>query len=299
MCSVLSSIHNPNERNRGRRFFSGLILGALFSWLPGPASAEAAAGDSVSPRSEVRSVRVMDFRRLTVTLTVVLRSTSLVPRAAGQAEIEPAGSGVLKIHARVDRMPPASELGPECLTYVLWAVTPEGRASNLGEILLTGSEGRLNAKMRPSRFGLIVTAEPYFAVSQPSRTVVFEADLAPGASPVLPMSHANCELLTAPVGSEAADPDHPANDPPALLIEEGRCAIAVAKKAGAPEFAPDTLATAEQLLKRAQDLETQGAPRKDVIDTGSEAVLVAEDARVLAVERQKRARDNGKAGSCP
>lgn len=246
-----------------------------------------------SPANETRSVRVMDYTPLSAPITVVFRYTALLPGAQGQAEIVP-NRIALRIHATFSKLPPASRLGPEYLTYVLWAVTPEGRASNLGEIELTGADGRLNTKMAPSRFGLIVTAEPYFAVSHPGKAVAFEADLSPGVTPTVPVIQVSCELLSAPAGADLADPSSPAgNDPAApLVIEEARRAIAVAQKSGAQELAPETLATAEHLLQLTRDLQARGAPRKDVVEAGSEAVLVAEDARVLSMKRRKQSRES-------
>jgi len=234
----------------------------------------------------------MNYKGLTSPLTVVFRYTTLVPGAAGQAEIDPSRFG-LKIHGSFSKLPPASRLGLEYLTYVLWAVTPEGRAVNLGEISLAGDEGRISAKMVPSRFGLIVTAESYFAVSRPSNAVAFEADLPPGAKASVLVSQASCELLTSPVGAQLTDSSSRAVSDPAapLVIEEARRAIGAARRSGAEELAPETLATAEHLLQLACDQQAHGVPRKDVIDTGSEAVLVAEDARVLAERRQKRSRE--------
>ena len=230
----------------------------------------------------------MDYRSLAAPLTVLFRYTALAPGAAGQAVIEP-NRIAWRIHATFTNLPSASKLGPPLLAYVLWAVTPDGRATNLGEIDLAGGAGKLNGKMVPGRFGLIVTAEPYFAVSRPAKSVVLEADLAPGAKPVVPVSLANCGLLTEAVGATLVDAGPPTNNDPAapIVIEEARRAIEVAKKSGAGQFAPGTLATAEHLLQLARDQQARGVARKDVVDTGSEAALVAEDARVLAAKRQR------------
>jgi hypothetical protein len=286
---LFSSIPDASERIKVALCVSGLVAGLHAT----AARANAQQASARPPSTETRTVRIMDYRALSAPFTVIFRYTPLVPGASGQAEIDPTRIG-LRIHAAFSKLPPASRLGPAYLTYVLWAITPEGRAINLGEVDLTGDAGRLNGKMPPSRFGLLVTAEPYFAVSRPGNAVAFEADLAPGATPALPVSHANCELLTTPVGSESATPGAPAQSDPnlPLVIEEARRAIAVAQRAGAQQLAPDTLATAERLLRLAQDQQAQGAARKDVTDTGSEAVLIAEDARVLAVKRQGRARDS-------
>ena len=291
---LAASAQSSGEQNRTRPrlFFARIVSAGLLSTLPlqgTPGQADAQGG---AVPTEARSVRIMDLSTLAAPMTVVFRYTSLVPGAAGQAEIAP-GRPSLRIHATVAKLPPASQVRPGYLAYVLWAVTPEGRASNLGEIDMTGAEGQLNTKMVPSRFGLIITAEPYFAVSRPGKAVVFEADLAPGEAAV-PLSQASCELLNSPAGTDPAGPDPPvASDPAApSILEEGRRAIAVAKQAGAQQFAPETLATAAHLLQLASDQQARGLPRKDVVETGSEAVLVAEDARVLAVKRQRRAHEN-------
>ncbi len=235
-------------------------------------------------------VRVMDFGHLAGPTTIAFRYTPLVPGAAGQAEIEPFKS-VLKIHAVFSNLPAASRLGSEYLTYTLWQVTSDGRTTNLGEVERTGSAGEIRTKSRSLRFGLIVTAEAYFAVSQPSAAVAFESDLAPGGAVNIPLTQVNCELLRKPIGAQsvptvAADPKV-AGEP--LLFEEARLALAVARAAGAARYAPETLDTAEQTLQIAGNLLAQGAKKADVHDAALEAVLIAEDARVLAVARQKRA----------
>ncbi|HEY6292200.1 MAG TPA: hypothetical protein VI455_11670 [Terriglobia bacterium] len=259
--------------------------------LARPKQAESSPSAAVSEPGKVsRSVRVLDFSALAGTTTIVFRYVAQVPGAGGQAEIVP-DRKILRIHAAFTNLPPASRLGAEYLTYVLWKVTPEGRLTNLGEVELLGTEGRLNTKALPGRFGLIVTAEAYLAVSQPSKTVVFEADVAPGAFPSVPLSQTTCQLLAVPLGAEVAPASSPATPDPAapLVLEEARRALATARQAGAEDYAPDTLATAEQLLRLAQDQQAHGVKLKDVWDTGSEAVFIAEDARVLAVTRQKRA----------
>ena len=93
-------------------------------------------------------------------------------------------------------MQPAQTLGGEFLTYVLWAITPEGRAENLGEVMLSGDHARLQGATELQSFGMIVTAEPYYAVTQPSDTVVLEAIVKDGAtSGTISSSDAKFELL--------------------------------------------------------------------------------------------------------
>ena len=100
--------------------------------------------------------------------------TALQPKAYGEAKVE-TKKGYTEIEVEFDDLEPASKFGSEFLTYVLWAVSPEGRASNLGEILLDQTaDGKLNVTTELQAFGMIVTAEPYFAVTQPSDVVVME-----------------------------------------------------------------------------------------------------------------------------
>src|SRR5208282_1008354 len=80
----------------------------------------------------------------------------------------------MSVAASFSKMSPATQIGPEFLTYVVWAITPEGRASNLGELQLTGDKGKLNVTTRLPNFAMIVTAEPYFSVSAASEMVVLQ-----------------------------------------------------------------------------------------------------------------------------
>src|SRR5690606_17412939 len=106
--------------------------------------------------------------------------TDLMPRAGGRAEVS-GQEGIIKIEVRLDDLDPPSRFGPEYLTYVLWAVTPEGRATNLGEVQFDGrGRASLDVTTELQAFGLILTAEPYFAVTEPSDVVVMENQVRDG-----------------------------------------------------------------------------------------------------------------------
>ena len=105
--------------------------------------------------------------------TIDFRGTPLLPKARGEAKVE-SKQGYIEVEVEFDNLVPATKFGPEYLTYVMWAITPEGRATNLGEVLLNDTESKLNVTTELQTFGLVVTAEPYFAVSQPSDVVVME-----------------------------------------------------------------------------------------------------------------------------
>src|SRR3984893_18572060 len=121
-----------------------------------------------------RTMKAINYNHRSGSTEIGFRGTSLMPQASGEAKVE-SKQGVIKIDAEMQKLEPAGKFGPEYLTYVMWAITPEGRATNVGEVLLNGSgKTRLDATTELQSFGLIVTAEPYFAVTQPSDVVVME-----------------------------------------------------------------------------------------------------------------------------
>jgi len=120
-----------------------------------------------------RTTKAINYRHRSGSTPIEFRGTSLLPAARGTADVN-SKQGRIEINARMDHLTPATQFGPEFLTYVLWAVTPEARATNLGEVLLNGSNSKLDVTTDLQTLGLIVTAEPYFAVTQPSDVVVVE-----------------------------------------------------------------------------------------------------------------------------
>src|SRR5581483_3679973 len=103
--------------------------------------------------------------------------------------------GSTKIETYLQHMTPASQFGPEYMTYVLWGITPEGRPTNLGEVVLEGDHAKLLSTTDLQTFGLIVTAEPYFAVTQPSDVVVAENFVRNDTSGTIEQVDAKYELL--------------------------------------------------------------------------------------------------------
>src|SRR5580658_7862056 len=120
-----------------------------------------------------RTTKAINYNHRSGATRIGFRGTALMPEARGEARVE-SKQGDIKIDARMERLEPATMFGPEYLTYVMWAVTPEGRATNVGEVLLNGDKTKLDATTELQSFALIVTAEPYFAVTQPSDVVVME-----------------------------------------------------------------------------------------------------------------------------
>ncbi|HEY6939095.1 MAG TPA: OmpA family protein, partial [Terriglobales bacterium] len=117
-----------------------------------------------------RTTKAVNYRHRGGSTSVDFKGTDLMPLAKGKAKVD-SKSGRLQIDAQFERMMPATKFGPEYLTYVLWAITPEGRPVNLGEVLLDNGHAKLDVTTDLQAFGMIVTAEPYFAVTYPSNLV--------------------------------------------------------------------------------------------------------------------------------
>ena len=120
-----------------------------------------------------RTTNAVSYRHRSGWTKVDLRGTPLAPDATGHADVN-SRPGYIEAKTEMHKLLPASQYGPEYLTYVLWAITPEGRSKNLGEVVLDGGNSHLDVTTDLQAFALIVTAEPYFGVTQPSDVVVME-----------------------------------------------------------------------------------------------------------------------------
>lgn len=221
-----------------------------------------------------------------VTSRVDLRGTTLLPRATGEAKIE-SRTGSTRIETEFDNLSPATQFGPEYLTYVLWAITPEGRPVNLGEVVLDGDESELLATTPLQSFGLIVTAEPYFAVTQPSDVVVMENLVRPDTAGTIQQVEAKYELL--PRGAYVFNRGafHPVQfkDDDEMQLAEARNAVEIARAAGAERYAADSLARAVRELSTAEQY-AQGRNNERAVETTARAATqAAEDARVITFRR--------------
>ena len=120
-----------------------------------------------------RTAKAINYQNRSGATKIDFRGTELLPTARGEAKVE-SKQGYIEIEVEFDNLQPANKQGSEYLTYVLWAITPEGRTANLGEILLNGTKGKLNVTTELQVFGLVVTAEPYYSVTRPSDLIVME-----------------------------------------------------------------------------------------------------------------------------
>ncbi len=196
--------------------------------------------------------------------------------------------GYIEIEVEFDDLNKPGSWGPEYLTYVLWAITPEGRAQNLGEILVDGDRGKLNVTTELQVFGLIVTAEPYFAVTVPSNVVVLENTVRPETRGRIEEISAKYELLqrgqyVRNLRPESFSAFTPTKDVPLELVE-ARNAIHIARGAEADKWATDTFQKAVNRLMEAESY-LDRKEKKPTIMMAREAVQTAEDARLIAIRR--------------
>jgi outer membrane protein OmpA-like peptidoglycan-associated protein len=194
--------------------------------------------------------------------------------------------GSTKVEVHVDRLTAANQFGPEYLTYVLWAITPEGRAQNLGELALSGDHSNLLATSSLQVFGLIVTAEPYFAVTQPSDVVVMENFVRNDTTGTIEQVEAKYELLKRGqyVLDRAAYQPVRINPKGPLQLAEAENAVEIARLAGADRYAADTFQKAMIALQNAEGFMSNHGG-KPVETNAREAAQMAEDARIITYKK--------------
>ena len=233
-----------------------------------------------------RTAKAISYKHRGGATKIDFRGTPLMPEAHGQAKVE-SKQGYIEIEVEFRNLPEANQFGVEYLTYVLWAITPEGRTSNLGEILRNGTSGKLDVTTELQAFGLLVTAEPYFAVSRPSDVVVMENVVRPDTAGKIESIDAKYELLQRGQYEHLANIlDLKVNRKMPLELYEARNAIQIARSSGADRFAAETFQKAEDNLKQAEAYRARNAGSKQVTMTARHAVQIAEDARAIAVKHQ-------------
>jgi len=240
-----------------------------------------------------RTTPAINYRHRSGWTLIDFRGTPLLSDAKGEAKID-SKQGAMEIDTVFHHLQPATRFGPEYLTYVMWAITPEGRPINLGEVILNGSDSKLKVTTDMQAFGLIVTAEPYFAVTQPSNVVVLENVVRTDTVGKIEAVDAKYELLERG--------EYTLNVPPSQLMPialdsktpldlyEARNAVRIASWAGADKDAPDTFQKAQSLVDQAEGYKARNARSKPISTVAREAVQTAEDARQIALKRQAEMR---------
>jgi hypothetical protein len=244
-----------------------------------------------------RSVQAVNYGHRTMPTKVDLKGTVLAPEARGDATVE-AKRGAVEIEAKIERLSAPTRFGNEYLTYVLWAITPEGRPVNLGEFVLDpNNKGRLKVSTDLQAFALIVTAEPYFSVTTPGDVVVMENMVRPDTTGKVEEVAARYELM--PRGhytyvQPPATPNPAANRATLsmdqyealLALYQALNAIQIARAAGADQNAGDTMRKADQLYEEARGLQSRGAGSRQVVMIARQAAQTAEDARAISAKHR-------------
>lgn len=234
-----------------------------------------------------RSAKAINYQHRSGATKIDFRGTELLSGARGEAKVE-GKQGYIEIEVEFDDLQPANKLGAEYLTYVLWAITPEGRTSNLGEVLLNGTKSKLNVSTDLQVFGLVVTAEPYYSVTRPSDLIVMENVARADTRGKVEEIDAKYELLERGQYKRLANPLALKLDQKVPLeLYEARNAVQIARTMGADHHATDTFQKAEKSLAQAEAYQNRKAGAKPVTMTAREAVQTAEDARAIAVKRQE------------
>jgi outer membrane protein OmpA-like peptidoglycan-associated protein len=283
---------------------AGLIMlfaAVMYAQAPSPVQTGVAPNPNGSEpifRVDVTSstVRAVNYHNREGTTHIDFRGTALMPEARGEASVD-AKTGATRISLKFDRLSNPAQFGAEYLTFVLWGITPEGRAERLGEVTLkdpNSAHADLYATTDLQSFGMIVTAEPYFSVSQPSDVVVMENFLRKDTAGTLEIIDAKYELLKrgqytmnisggalAPITSDLRIP---------LQLREAREAIAIAKAQGADYYAPDVMAKAAINVQNA-DGYYQSRNDKELNTDAREATQQAEDARRISIVKEREAAD--------
>jgi outer membrane protein OmpA-like peptidoglycan-associated protein len=235
-----------------------------------------------------RTVQAVNYRYRSGSSKLDFAGTALMPSANGEAKVN-SRKGTVEIEAEFADLQKPTVFGNEYLTYVLWAISPEGRAVNLGEVVIGDDDrSKLHVTSDLQAFAMIVTAEPYYAVREPSNVVVLENVVREGTKGTSEAVNAKYELMERggyiPTGFKFDPVVLNAKLP--LQFFEARNAVRIAQSEGAETYAADSYQRAVQLMGRADGYATdKHIDKKELIAVSRDAVQTAEDARAIAVKK--------------
>ena len=269
-----------------------LIISAVPNILPGQA-----VGSEEKPQAlyqitvTSRSTKAINYRVNTST-KVDFRGTPLMPDAEGDADVR-SRDGYVEVKAELKNLQSPTRFGNEYLTYVLWAVTPEGRAMSLGEVRMENGRAKLQVTSKVQTFGMIVTAEPYFAVTMPSNVVVLENIPRRDTKGMQTEIDAKFELIERGQYVSNANPEDlkplPQDPVTPFDVVQARNAIRLARIAMADKYAASSFQRATSLMERTEDyvVRKQWKPSES---TSRQVTQAAEDARTIALKRREEER---------
>ena len=274
---------------------------AVFGQEANPTSQTAPSGAIVTQDNGIflyrvqvvqRDLDAVNYLHRSGSTRIGFRGTTLLPGANGEAKVTSERGGI-SIEARFKGITPANGFGAEYLTYVLWAISSDGRPQNLGEVLPDGTKNSITATTSLQSFGMIVTAEPYYSVTQPSDVVVLQNYvLEDKTQGVLEKVNAHFSLLPrglyAPTaGSDTVSNPITRNEKSPLELYQAYNAVRIAQAAGADKYAADIMVEAKQDLKNAADIDSnRKGDRRTEITFARGAVQRAEDARIVTLRKQ-------------
>jgi len=242
-----------------------------------------------------RTVEAVNYQHRGRSTKLDFAGTELMLSARGEAEVK-SKRGSIAIEAEFSNLDKPTSFGSEYLTYVLWAISPEGRSVNLGEVLVgDNSRSKLKVTTTLQAFALIVTAEPYYAVQQPSNVVVLENAVRPDTRGTTEEVHAKFELMERggylPTGYKIDPIVLNAGLP--LEFYEARNAMRISKSEGAEQYADESYGRASKLMDKADQYAIdKHHQNRQLIAISREVVQTAEDARTIAVKRMDEARNH-------
>ena len=279
---------------------------------PNPTSVPAPSGAVVTQDGNVffykvnvvkRDIDAVNYLHRSASTKLDFVGTSLLPDAKGKAEVK-SERGKITVDAEFRGLTPANGFGPEYLTYVLWAISPDGRPVNLGEVLPAGTKNNISVSVPIQAFGLIVTAEPYYAVTTPSDVVVLKNVFTDQTNGVLEKVNAHATLYPRGLYAATTDGANTVANPitrderSPLELYQAYNAVRIAKATGADKYSPEIFAKATQNLENAAAIDSNkkrnGQQKSLEISLARGAVLSAADARIdtlrkQAAERQRNA----------
>jgi len=249
-----------------------------------------------------RTTRAVSYRHRSGATKINFQGTDLMPGAAGQAKVE-SKRGALEVEVEFSGLDRPTSFGNEYLTYVLWAISPEGRPVNIGEVLVGDNHrSKLDVTTDLQAFALIVTAEPYYAVRRPSNVVILENSIRSDTVGATEIVDAKFELIDRggyiPTGYKFDPVILNAKLP--LEFFEARNALRIAQSAGAERYASESYQKAVNQMNEADALATgRHENKKSLSALSREVVQTAEDAREIAVKHidEERAEGERSAGA--
>ena len=246
-----------------------------------------------------RTTHAVKYEHRSGSTKIDFHGTDLMPSVTGEAKVE-SKRGAMAIEVEFNGLSKPTTFGTEYLTYVMWAISPEGRSVNLGEVLVGNNHrSKLAVTTDLQAFALIVTAEPYYAVRRPSNVVIAENVIRPDTVGTSEAVDAKYELIDRggyiptgylfdPVVLNAKLP---------LEFFEARNAVRIAKSASADTYASESYEKAVSQMKHADDLATTKHPQtKELISASREVVQTADDSREISVKRMEADRANAEKG---